>query len=162
MVSQSRSSSNWCIVAEREQQVLYMFPTLMLYHRLNTYKNTLAQKQISTCSTRLAQHTVFLYGHERTFMSQSFKKQYEVNTHTVSKKFQIRQFKGNSRANSEFWNYLCKDLITITVFVIQDSKWDILNPLSTNPAKWSNTQTICQQFTNELFECVWPFCDIGT
>ena len=23
------------------------------------------------------------------------------------------------------------------------------------------TQIICRQFANELFECVWPFCDIG-
>ena len=24
-----------------------------------------------------------------------------------------------------------------------------------------HTQTIRRQFTDELFECVWPFCDIG-
>ena len=24
-----------------------------------------------------------------------------------------------------------------------------------------HTQTICRQFADELFECVWPFCDIG-
>ena len=24
-----------------------------------------------------------------------------------------------------------------------------------------HTQTIRHQFANELFECVWPFCDIG-
>ena len=24
-----------------------------------------------------------------------------------------------------------------------------------------HTQTICQQITDELFECVWPFCGIG-
>ena len=24
-----------------------------------------------------------------------------------------------------------------------------------------HTQTICRQFADELFECVWPFCGIG-
>ena len=24
-----------------------------------------------------------------------------------------------------------------------------------------HTQTICRQFADELFECVWPFCEIG-
>ena len=24
-----------------------------------------------------------------------------------------------------------------------------------------HTQTICRQFANELFECVWPFSEIG-
>ena len=23
------------------------------------------------------------------------------------------------------------------------------------------TQTICRQFADELFECIWPFCGIG-
>ena len=36
-------------------------------------------------------------------------------------------------------------------------KINIFNPLSTNPTKWSNTL-----FANKLFECVRPFCDIGT
>ena len=37
-----------------------------------------------------------------------------------------------------------------------------INPLSANPTKWANTQTICRQFAaDELFECVLPFCDIG-
>ena len=35
------------------------------------------------------------------------------------------------------------------------------NPLSANFTKLSNTQTIRRQITNELFECVWPFCGIG-
>ena len=34
------------------------------------------------------------------------------------------------------------------------------NPLSANPTKWSNTQTICLQIADELFECVWPFCGV--
>ena len=25
-----------------------------------------------------------------------------------------------------------------------------------------HTQTVCCQITDELFECVWPFCEIGT
>ena len=29
-----------------------------------------------------------------------------------------------------------------------------INPLSVNPTKWSNTQTIRRQFTDELFECL--------
>ena len=33
------------------------------------------------------------------------------------------------------------------------------NPLSANPTKKSNT---LKQFADELFECVWPFCGIGT
>ena len=36
-----------------------------------------------------------------------------------------------------------------------------LSPLSGNPTKWSNTQTIRRQIVDELFECVWPFCGIG-
>ena len=34
----------------------------------------------------------------------------------------------------------------------------VINPLSANPTKWSNT---LKQFTDELFECVWPLCEIG-
>ena len=38
-----------------------------------------------------------------------------------------------------------------------------LNPLSTKSHKMVKyTQTICQQIADELFECVWPFCEIGT
>ena len=38
-----------------------------------------------------------------------------------------------------------------------------VEPLSTNPTKWSNTlkQTIRWQIADELFECVWPFCGVG-
>ena len=39
------------------------------------------------------------------------------------------------------------------------SKCFFLNHWSTNPTKWSNTQTICGQFADELFECVQPFCE---
>ena len=35
----------------------------------------------------------------------------------------------------------------------------MLNPLSANPTKWSNTQTIWIRI-DELFECVWLFCAI--
>ena len=38
-------------------------------------------------------------------------------------------------------------------FVNQDFTFNI-NPLSANPEKWSNTQTIRRQFADELFECV--------
>ena len=40
----------------------------------------------------------------------------------------------------------------------------LLNPLSANPKQnkmVKHTQTIRRQFADELFECVWPFCDIG-
>ena len=37
-------------------------------------------------------------------------------------------------------------------------KKKIINSLSANPKKWSNT---FKQFVDELFECVWPFCEIG-
>ena len=33
-----------------------------------------------------------------------------------------------------------------------------INPLSTNPTKWSNT---LKQFADELCECIWQFCKIG-
>ena len=36
-----------------------------------------------------------------------------------------------------------------------------LNPLSANLTKWPDTQTIRRQITDELFERVWPFCEIG-
>ena len=34
----------------------------------------------------------------------------------------------------------------------------LLAPISQNV---KHTQTICRQFADELFECVWPFCGIG-
>ena len=37
----------------------------------------------------------------------------------------------------------------------------IFNSLNANPTKWSNTETIRRQFADELFECVWPFSEIG-
>ena len=38
-----------------------------------------------------------------------------------------------------------------------------VNPLSANPTKWSNTlKQFVGQFADELFVCVWPFCEIGT
>ena len=36
-----------------------------------------------------------------------------------------------------------------------------LNPLSANLTKWPDTQTIRRQIADELFERVWPFCEIG-
>ena len=37
----------------------------------------------------------------------------------------------------------------------------VINPLSANPTKWSNTYRQFA-FADELFECVWPFCGVGT
>ena len=35
-------------------------------------------------------------------------------------------------------------------------------PLSANFTKWSkHTQTIRREIADELFVCVWPFCEIG-
>ena len=34
----------------------------------------------------------------------------------------------------------------------------LLNPVSGNPTKWSNT---LKQIADELFDCVRPFCEIG-
>ena len=34
---------------------------------------------------------------------------------------------------------------------------DILTLLTANPTKWANT---LKQFTEELFDCVWPFCGV--
>ena len=45
------------------------------------------------------------------------------------------------------------DNITIAV-LFQD-----INLLCANPTKWPNT--IRRQITEELFECVWPFCGVG-
>ena len=37
-----------------------------------------------------------------------------------------------------------------------------LNPLSANPTKWPNIlKTIRRRIADELFECVWLFCEIG-
>ena len=44
-------------------------------------------------------------------------------------------------------------------------KYWLLNPLSANPTKWTNTlkQFVSNlQFPDKLFEYVWPFCDIST
>ena len=43
-----------------------------------------------------------------------------------------------------------------------------INPLSANPTKWSNTlNQFADEYTlntlaDELFECVWPICEIGS
>ena len=36
--------------------------------------------------------------------------------------------------------------------------WIRINPVSANFTKWSN---LLKQFVDELFECAWPFCEIG-
>ena len=48
-----------------------------------------------------------------------------------------------------YWLYLNK-LCVSALFI---------NPLSANPTTWSNT---LKQIADELFECLWPFCEIGT
>ena len=35
------------------------------------------------------------------------------------------------------------------------------NTLSANPTKWSNKLKQLSIFVDELFECVWPFCEVG-
>ena len=35
------------------------------------------------------------------------------------------------------------------------------NPLSANPQKWSNTLKQFVGNTRRIFECVWPFCEVG-
>ena len=38
----------------------------------------------------------------------------------------------------------------------------VINPLSANAAKWSNTlKQFVGKIADELFECAWPFCKIG-
>ena len=37
----------------------------------------------------------------------------------------------------------------------------LVNPLSVNPTKWSNTLKLSRQIADELFECVWPFFGVG-
>ena len=40
-----------------------------------------------------------------------------------------------------------------------DAKW--VNPLSTNPTKWASTlKQFVGLFADELFECLWPFCEV--
>ena len=36
-----------------------------------------------------------------------------------------------------------------------------VNPLSANPTKWSNTLKQFVGRSDELYECVWPFCGVG-
>ena len=36
-----------------------------------------------------------------------------------------------------------------------------LNPFSANPIKWSNLTSL-SAVADELFECVWPFCGVGS
>ena len=36
------------------------------------------------------------------------------------------------------------------------------NPLSANPPNWSNILDNSSAFADELFECVQPFCGVGT
>ena len=36
-----------------------------------------------------------------------------------------------------------------------------VNPLSANPAKWSNHLKYSSAVAHKLFECVWPFCGVG-
>ena len=38
----------------------------------------------------------------------------------------------------------------------------LVNPLSTNPTKWSNTLKQFVSLADELLEHVWPFCKVGT
>ena len=42
------------------------------------------------------------------------------------------------------------------------SNISVFNPLSANPAKWSNTlkQYNSSATADELFECVWTFCGV--
>ena len=37
----------------------------------------------------------------------------------------------------------------------------LINSLSTNPTKWSETLKPFVTVADELFECVWPFCGVG-
>ena len=62
---------------------------------------------------------------------------------------------------------ICQYTLKLCLTTKTYSRWKLisqvfLNPLNTNPTKWSNTQTIRRQIIDELFKCVWPFCEIGT
>ena len=46
-------------------------------------------------------------------------------------------------------------------YYFAQSTFPDFNPFSANPTKWSNTQTIRRKYADELFECVWLFCEIG-
>ena len=52
-------------------------------------------------------------------------------------------------------NYLCENIETYQYFHLKPFKRQI-------PKMVKHTQTIRRQIADELFECVWPFCGIGT
>ena len=52
----------------------------------------------------------------------------------------------------------CSILLSIQFTVVVSS----INPLSANPTNWSNTlKQFVKQNADELFDCVWPFCEVG-
>ena len=54
-----------------------------------------------------------------------------------------------------------QDILSNNLTIINPNNSNNLNPLIANPAKWSNIlKAIREQFADELFECVWPFCGV--
>ena len=55
----------------------------------------------------------------------------------------------------------CPSLLS-SIPPLQDDEEDVSYPFKRQINKVAkHTQTIRRQFSDELFECVWPFCGIG-
>ena len=78
MVSQSSSSSSSCILTDVEQQLFLHDPLTFWYYQSNTCKDNLGQNKSSIFGARLAHLTLAptaaFYGHGKTLVFQSFKK----------------------------------------------------------------------------------------
>ena len=98
-------------------------------------------------------------------------KVYNRNIRTIYEIWQWRQFVGKvvlvsllltlNRFPTLFWCFHCS-------LKLVNAGWQALpiwnkdlNPLSANPTKWSNTLKQFVGNTRRIFECVWPFCEVG-
>ena len=78
----------------------------------------------------------------------------------------IYVFKVNNKSTRIRWEIRSKSTIKEAeqrqlksrTIIISPTRLTHINPLSANPTKWSNT---LKHFVDDLFECVWPFCEIG-
>ena len=53
--------------------------------------------------------------------------------------------------------------VLIDVFGVVIANFELFHSFKRQPHKLVKyTQTICRQFADKLFECVWPFCGVGT
>ena len=64
----------------------------------------------------------------------------------------------NSSIQSRNKCFSCLVLTPCWTMILQH-RW--VNPLSANPAKWSDHLKYSSAVAHKLFECVWPFCGVG-